>query len=306
MNIRTSPLVEMVDEAKRPTRWWLAWIIALVMIIAGSAIGGGLGSVVLGDPAETDTLYQFGEFFAFGVTLLLLFLWVRFKEGRPFSSVGFRGQNPVGKFLLGVVLGAVMMSIGVGIAWATGQFETGQSSHTNLGADALLPIALLLFVFFLQGSTEEAVTRGYMLQIGGRQINGWVAIIGTSFIFAAAHPGISALALLNIFLYALFASFVALGAGNLWLICGLHAGWNYFQGNIFGVPVSGNPEANSLFAFGPTPGSSDLMTGGDFGVEASIIGTGVLAVALVISFVYYRRQEAARLAGHSGPVDAAA
>lgn len=296
MNIRTSPLVQMAEEAKRPTRWWFAWIVALVIIVAGAAIGQGVGSVILGGPEETDTLYQFNEFFSFGATLLLLFLWVRFKEGRRFSSVGFRGANPVGKFLLGVAFGALMMSIGVGIAWALGQYSTGESTHTNLGSAAILPIAVLLFVFFLQGSTEEAVTRGFMLQVAGRQINGWVAIIGSSFIFAAIHPGITPLALLNIFLYALFASFVALGAGNLWLIAGLHAGWNYFQGNIYGLPVSGSAEANSLFAFGPAEGSSTLLTGGDFGVEASLIGTAILVVALIISFAFYRRQESERSA----------
>ena len=48
-----------------------------------------------------DTLYQFVEFFSFGVTLVLLLLWVRFKEGRLFSSIGFRGRNPIGKLFLG-------------------------------------------------------------------------------------------------------------------------------------------------------------------------------------------------------------
>ena len=48
------------------------------------------------------------------------------------------------------------------------------------------------------------------------------------------------------------------------------------------------------FAFGPAEGSIDLVTGSDFGVEASIAGTGVLVVALVIAFVAYRRQEAKR------------
>jgi hypothetical protein len=60
--------------------------------------------------------------------------------------------------------------------------------------------------------------------------------------------------------------------------------------------VSGNPEANSLFAFGPAAGSNDVLAGGKFGVEASLIGTIVLGVAVIISFVYYRRQAASRMA----------
>lgn len=97
-------------------------------------------------------------------------------------------------------------------------------------------------------------------------------------------------------MYALFASFVALREGSLWLICGIHAGWNYFQGNIFGVPVSGNPEANSLLAFGPTEGSNEALTGGDFGIEASLVGTLILAIALVIAFISFRRAQAGRAA----------
>ncbi len=301
MDIRTSPLVEMASESKRPTRWWLGWIVAVVIILAGGILGQSLGSVILGNPQKQDTLYQFNDFFGFGVTLLLLFLWVRLKEGRPFSSVGFRGRKPIGKLLIGVVIGAAMMSAGVLIAWATGQIGTGLSVHTNLGPAALLPIVILLLVFFVQAGTEEAMTRGYMLQIGGRDINGWVAILATSIIFTAIHPGITPVAGLNIALYAVFASFVALGQGNLWLIVGIHIGWNYAQGNIFGIPVSGNPTASSLLDFGPTQGSNDLVTGGTFGLEASLIGTLILVIALAIAFTAYRRTEARRVASTSAP-----
>lgn len=299
MNIRTSPLVQMTSEAKRPTRWWLGWIVAVVIILAGGIGGQSLGSALLGNPQEQDTLYQFNDFFGFGATLLLLFLWVRLKEGRPFSSVGFRGHNAIGKLLLGLAIGAAMMTTGMLVAWVTGQYGPGLSVHTNLGTAALLPIVVLLLVFFVQAGTEEAMTRGYMLQIGGRDINGWAAILGAAIIFTAIHPGITPVAGLNIMLYAVFASFVALGQGNLWLIVGIHIGWNYFQGNIFGIPVSGNPTASSLFDFGPTQGSNDLVTGGTFGLEASLIGTLILVIALASSFTSYRRAEAQRAAESS-------
>ncbi len=294
MDIRTSPLVEMANEAKRPTRWWLGWIVAILIIVVGGAGGQAVGDLVLGSPQPDDPFYQFGEFFSFGFTLVALALWVVWKEGRGFSSVGFRGGNPVGRLALGVVIGALMMGAGVLALSVMGQYESGVSGHTNLGSDALVLLLPLAVVFLLQASTEEAVTRGYMLQIGGLQLPGWVAIIATSVIFSVLHVGASPVALLNIALYAVFASFVALGQGSLWLICGIHAGWNYFQGNIFGVPVSGHSEANSLLAFGPAEGSSDLLSGGDFGVEASLVGTVLLAIALVIALVAYRRAEAAR------------
>jgi membrane protease YdiL (CAAX protease family) len=84
-----------------------------------------------------------------------------------------------------------------------------------------------------------------MRQTTGRQTNAWLAILGTSIFVAVAHLDFSPIPLVNITLYAVFASFIALG-----------------QGNAFGLPVSGNPEANSLFAFGPAAGSNDGLSGG--------------------------------------------
>jgi hypothetical protein len=199
-----------------------------------------------------------------------------------------------------------MMAAGVLALTVRGQCETGVSQHTNAGSAAIAFLVPLAIVFLLQASTEEAVVRGYMLQIGGLQLPGWVAIIASAAIFAVLHVGANPLALLNIALYAVFASFVALGQGSLWLVCGIHAGWDFFQGNIFGVPVSGNPEANSLLSCGPADGSSEVLTGGDFGVEASLVGTVVLVIALAVAWANYRRCEAARQTASTAPAAAAA
>ena len=102
-------------------------------------------------------------------------------------------------------------------------------------------------------------------------------------------------ALLNTLLCAVFACFVALGQGALWLIAGIHVGWNYFQGNVFGVPVSGTPRDVSIWAFGPTPGSSTMLSGGTYGVEGSLVCTVIFLVAAVISYFYYRRCEVKRV-----------
>jgi hypothetical protein len=59
---------------------------------------------------------------------LALFAWVRFKEGRPFSSIGFRGENPVGKLFLGLLIGGGMMTVGVLVPWVMG-FGLPVSGH---------------------------------------------------------------------------------------------------------------------------------------------------------------------------------
>lgn len=295
MDITTSPLVEMAGEAQRPTRWWAAWLVGIGLILFGLVVGDLLGQAVLGNPGADDPLHQYAEFFEFGSVLVLLALWLRVKERRRFSSLGLRGAKPVGKFLGGLAIGAGMMAVGVAVPWALGQYELGGSVHGRVGTDAILWLIPLLAVFILQGSTEELVTRGYMLPVAGRQIPAAAAIIGTSVLFAGMHLAFEPIPFANIALYALFAAFVALGDGSLWRICGIHAGWNYCQGNVFGLPVSGNPEGTALWDFGPVAGSNELISGGNFGVEASLIGTTIMVVALVVSIVYYRRKEAQRV-----------
>jgi hypothetical protein len=63
---------------------------------------------------------------------------------------------------------------------------------------------------------------------------------------------------------------------SLWLPIGLHAGWNIMQGPVFGVPVSGNPAHGLLRSrlSGPT-----LLSGGSFGLEASIIALTICTAA---------------------------
>lgn len=304
MNIETSPLVKMAGDARRPTPWWLAWGVGVAIIFGGLVVGGMVGETLLGQPPKDAPLHQFVDFFGFGMVLVFLYLWLRFKEGRTFSSVGLRGDNPLGQLVGGVVIGALMMTAGVLVPWAFGQYAPGASAHGRLGLDAVPLLVPLLLLFILQGSTEELVLRGYMLQTAGRQMAPMLAIIGTSAIFSPLHRDFDPVPFANIVLYAVFACFVALGDGSLWRICGIHGGWNYCQGNIFGLPVSGNTEGTSLWNFGPAPGSNELITGGNFGVEASLMGTAVLTVALAFAVVHYRRQEARRAAaalpGNSG------
>jgi hypothetical protein len=75
---------------------------------------------------------------------------------------------------------------------------------------------------------------------------------------------------------------------NLWLAVGIHMGWNFTEGSIFGAEVSGTKEAHSLLS-APRTGP-ELLTGGAFGPEASILSlVACLIVAAAFALMIRRR-----------------
>lgn len=292
-NLYASPLVAAVKEARRPTRWWLAAIYAvLVGIIVAGTVGLSLYKSYVQAP-EGSIGAQFGEIFSNAMALVALWLWLRFKEVRPFSSVGFRGGDALRRFLTGLVIGAGLLTLSVLSLRVLGDYQSVPIAAGGLsGGAALLPVLLVALVWIVQSSTEEILMRGYLLQTGGLQLPGWVAILIPALIFSGLHfvtPGPKEpVAVVNIVLFAVFASFIALRQGSLWMVCGVHVGWNWFQGNVFGVPVSGNVYTTALFPMGPTADASHLLSGGAFGVEGSLMVTIIWGIATVIAYGYFR------------------
>jgi hypothetical protein len=98
-----------------------------------------------------------------------------------------------------------------------------------------------------------------------------VALLLTSVFFGASHllnPHASAIAAIGI----AFEAGVMLGAAymltrSLWLPMGIHAAWNFAQGEIYDIPVSGTPVHGLVTAKLEGPA---LLTGAGFGLEASL------------------------------------
>ncbi len=147
----------------------------------------------------------------------------------------------------------------------------------------------LLILMILVGFGEEMMTRGYTLSLLERQIGKkWVSIGVSSLIFACLHlmnPHVSLLAFVNLVLFAVVAAFMYLRSGSLWLPIAYHATWDYFEGNVFGFPNSGNVTP-SLYTFDHV--TPNLVTGGGFGPEGGVVVTGLLLVTLFWTLVGYR------------------
>jgi uncharacterized protein len=150
-----------------------------------------------------------------------------------------------------------------------------------------------VFVFFVPAVIhEELLFRGYLFQKLLRR-NRHFALASFAFLFAALHasnPAVTALGLLNILLAGLFLGLAYERYARLWFPIGIHLGWNLTTGPVFGHEVSGYISMHSLLV--ERGSGPDLLTGGDFGVEGSVLMTIVelAAIALLLRRISSARQ----------------
>lgn len=293
-----SPLLVGIDRARRPTGPLLGIVLAVVLLSVGQLLGGLVLLPLFGaDPAELISgrmglATQQAAMLSFAGAALLLALWMVAKERRSFGSIGFTtGARPVANIALGAVIAAVLVSIPVLVNLLSGASAASGARSAGIGV-ALLALA----GFAVQASTEEIFTRGYLLQVVFRKWGLVAAVLVQAAVFGALHGTnmhISWVALVNIGLVGLLLGLWALAEGGLWGVCAFHAVWNWMQGNVYGVPVSGMDLQATLLRTPPVPGSENLLTGGSFGVEGSLITTMVLAAGTVVAFLVFRSRRSA-------------
>ena len=228
--------------------------------------------------AAHSTELMLATLFASGFLILGAIIYCRAIEKRRLSTIGINKRGFFTEYLLGIVIGAIMITVPALICHLSGCVTL--SLNENLS-----PIYLILFflAFFLQGMGEEAIFRGYFLTSLCRRNREWVAIIVSSLMFAIFHipnRSFSIIAFINITLFGIFAAVFMLKRGSIWAVGAIHTVWNFMQGNIFGFSVSGNPLLPSLFN-GSDQGFGSILSGGDFGIEGGLGATVVLLIALL-------------------------
>lgn len=215
--------------------------------------------------------------FLYLAPLVATVLVVRLYDRMPPAWVGLALHRHVWReWGLGIGLGLVM----TGLVWLPTALTGTVSTNPALTMNGLLIWGTVLLA---NAAGEEIVFRGYLFQRITETAGPVAATILVSGGFAAAHlgnPGISPIAVLNVFLAGVLFSAAYFSTGSLWLPIALHATWNMSLALLFGVPMSGIVTGRSLLqtiSDGP-----DLLTGGPFGPEGSVATTAVLVVAGVL------------------------
>lgn len=227
-----------------------------------------------------STLYfQLGVFVFIA---LVIFFWVKVVEKRPIRTLGFFKGHIWLNLLKGWGLGTLLLLVSFLGTYILGGLEFVK---VDFSQRSLLYILSLVPFWFIQGGTEELVTRGWLLQTVTNKLNlSWGIAISSSFfsILHLGNQGVTALSLISIVLVGVLLALYMLKTDNIWGVAALHGAWNFAQGNLVGVAVSGQNAGASLLHFQARSGVPDWLSGGAFGLEGNLVTCLVLLVGIVI------------------------
>lgn len=204
----------------------------------------------------------------------------------PLSLLGMSLRGRGKDLLAGLGVAVLLYAVGFGTSLLMGTVEI--ASVQWVPRDLL---GTLLF-FLLVAVTEEVMLRGFVL---GRMLsagmNRFVALFLSSALFSAMHlfnPNFALLPFVNILLAGCLLGASFLYTRNLCFPVVLHWFWNWLQGPVLGYEVSGMDSGETLLTLRLT--GSDLLTGGSFGFEGSLLCTVLLVVGTLAIIGYYERR----------------
>ena len=196
--------------------------------------------------------------------LIAYLILVRFVERRRNTELGWRRLIPDG--LAGAFAGLLLFSVVVGVLYLLGSYHvTGTNPHAPW-------VPALLMVGLGAGIGEEILFRGVLFRIVEEGLSTWWVLFVSALFFGAVHignPGAMLWSSVAIAIEAgLLFGMIYHVTRSLPIYMGLHAAWNFAQGTIYGIPVSGTKADGWLVS---TRSGPDWLNGGVFGAEASVV-----------------------------------
>lgn len=264
------------SDQKRP--WW-KWLLLMTGAFMLAVFGYGL--IAIGHEAAR---YLHAPVLTVVGTALVLGIYVLMRGFRKEWPAELRLRALIPHTLLGMLVGFVYMTLVVSTIVAL-----GCATLSWQGFD--WPLQWQAFMMFLGVAVgEEMIFRGVVFRMIDERCNTTVALIVSALLFGFIHlpnDGATWWSSLAIAIEAgLMLAVAYKWSGTLWLPIGIHWTWNYVQGNIYGVAVSGSYLGNSVMS--ASFSGPDIITGGAFGAEASIIAV-ILGVIITVVFLSNHR-----------------
>jgi uncharacterized protein len=288
------------QEEQRPRALWrlvvhAITLFSIVWMLSAVAHGLGLGGA--------RRLSAFGAVLTGIGVALGTWLCARFLDHRELREFGLRlGPRWALDLCAGLGIGAVLMS-GIFLVELQAGWLTIEGRYVGAAPGQPFVVALIdpLVTFVAVGFYEELFSRGYHLRnlaeglhFAGRKFMGpntalVLATLLSASVFGLLHAGNANATVISTINVSLAGCLLALGllwTGELALSIGLHISWNFFQGNVFGFPVSGNAMGPRMFDV--AQGGNPIVTGGAFGPEAGVVGIVAMLCGVGLLAVWVR------------------
>jgi membrane protease YdiL (CAAX protease family) len=293
------------DEERRVRALWRLLLHGVALVFLGILLGELFGLLLdLFDLTPGEGLSAINISFQLTIVLLATWLCARALDHRPLDAFGLHLSR---RWWLDLAVG-----LGIGVVLMLGIFlfelELGWLTivDRNVGPPERsfwLALCEPLAAFVGVGFYEELMSRGYHLRNLAEGLHGkWLgpraalllATLGSASVFGLMHAGndnATMISSVNVGIAGIMLALGLLWTGELALPIGLHISWNFFQGNVFGFPVSGNPMPTRVFAI--EQGGDPVLTGGAFGPEAGVVGfvAMVIGTGLIAAWVRLSRGE---------------
>jgi CAAX protease family protein len=219
-------------------------------------------------------------FFALLGTFFLLWLFMKYVDKEKFINLGFHIKNRFKEFNYGIAIGALIMIIGYLLLIFIDQIIFKKLIFNPK------EIIVSILIYSIVAIAEEVIFRGYILRNLMISFNKYVALIISSLLFSVMHgfnPNIDLFSFFNLFLAGILLGISYVYTKNLWFPIALHFSWNFFQ-TLLGFNVSGQ-NAYSIINF--TIPEKNILNGGDFGFEGSILSIISQIIFIVLILIYY-------------------
>lgn len=262
-------------------------IIALIFVLGALGIANAIQRFLVdmlgisGTTMDSPLIRILRAFIVVLITHFAYSAYVRIVEKRAVSELGLNGFGK--ELMTGIFWGALLMSATIGIMWMLGNYTvTGINSITVLGP--------ILAISIVAGYVEEVIIRGIIFRIVEEGLGSWIAVAISGGLFGylhASNPNATIISSLAIALEAgILLAAVFMFTRRLWLAIGLHFSWNFTQGGIWGVAVSGLEFEGVLNSELSGP---EILSGGAFGAEASIIAM-IICTSAGVYFLWKAHQ----------------
>ena len=269
----------------------------IILIIIAFLFLGGFLQVIGALIAKVPLMQQSGfenlsmsqqlilQLSTFIALIVIVYLFRNFIDKKSIKSMGFALKNKGTDIVAGFIMALFIIGGGTLILYSLGylEFSNFQFNQQTL----FLTFLLFLFVSF----QEEILFRGYILNnLLKTRMNKYLGLLVSAILFALFHAfnaNLSLLGMINLVLAGLILGSTYIFTQNLWFPISLHLFWNFLQGPIFGYAVSGQ-NIDSITTIELT--GDNLMNGGRFGFEGSLVCTILSVIAIGLTLYYYNKK----------------